>query len=94
MRLTGKDGIENKYEIKQGTLTVLPVPQGQKARLQLEPLRNTDIGLKRSGTGGSINVVGGVLGTIIDARGRPLALPNDAPRQRDLIKKWLWTLGG
>jgi uncharacterized protein (TIGR01319 family) len=94
VRLTGKDGNENNYEIKQGTLTVLPVPQGQKARLQLDPLRNTDVGLKRPGMGGGMNVVGGVLGTVIDARGRPLALPNDAPRRRELIKKWLWTLGG
>jgi hypothetical protein len=94
VRLISKDGNENKYEIKQGTLNVLPVPQGQKARLQLEPLRNTEVGLKRPGIGGSINVVGGVLGTVIDARGRPLALPNDAPHRRELIKKWLWTLGG
>jgi hypothetical protein len=94
VRLTGRDGSENKYEIKQGTLTILPVPQGQKARLQLEPLRNTDVGLRRSGSGNSMNVVGGILGTVIDARGRPLALPNDAPRRRELIKKWLWTLGG
>jgi hypothetical protein len=94
LRLIGKDGNENKYEIKQGTLTVLPVPQGQKARIQLEPLLNTDVGFKHPGMGGSLNVVGGTLGTFIDARGRPLTLPNDAPRRRELIKKWLWTLGG
>jgi hypothetical protein len=94
LRSIGKDGNENEYEIKQGTLTVLPVPQGQKTRIQLEPLHNTDVGLKHPGMAGSLNVVGGILGTVIDARGRPLALPNDAPRRRELIKKWLWTLGG
>jgi hypothetical protein len=31
---------------------------------------------------------------VIDARGRPLQLPSDAVRRRDLFKKWLWTLGG
>jgi uncharacterized protein (TIGR01319 family) len=94
VRLVGTDGNENEYEIKYGTLTVLPVRQGQKARLQLEPLHDTNVGFKRPGKGGGINVVGGVLGTVIDARGRPLLLPNDALRRRELIKKWLWTLGG
>jgi hypothetical protein len=41
-----------------------------------------------------MRVVGGVLGVVIDARGRPLALPEDPTRRRELIKKWLWTVGG
>ena len=36
----------------------------------------------------------GALGVVIDARGRPLQLPSDAVRRRELFKKWLWTLGG
>jgi hypothetical protein len=31
---------------------------------------------------------------VIDARGRPLRLPSDAARRRELLKKWLWTVGG
>jgi hypothetical protein len=31
---------------------------------------------------------------VIDARGRPLVLPDDAERRYELFKKWLWTLGG
>ena len=94
VHLVGKDGVENQYEIKQGTLTVLPVPHGQRARINLEPMHNTDVGMKHPGVGGSFNVVGGILGTVIDARGRPLVLPSDDVRRRDIIKKWLWTLGG
>jgi hypothetical protein len=94
VHLINPDESENVYEIEQGTLSVLPIPPGQKARIYLEPLRNTDVGMKHPGAGGKLNVVGGVLGTVVDARGRPLILPNDAPRRRELIKKWLWTLGG
>ena len=42
----------------------------------------------------SITVTGGALGVVIDARGRPLNLSTDAVRRRELMKKWLWTLGG
>lgn len=92
-RVTTEDGNETRYDIKQGSLTVLPVPLGRKARLRMEYSHGTEVGLNRSGSS-SLNVVGGVLGTVIDARGRPLLLPEDAPRRRELLKKWLWTLGG
>ncbi len=73
---------------------VLPVPNGQRARIHLDPLAHTDVGMNRSGRGGAVNVVGGVLGVVIDARGRPLVLPPDDARRQDMIKKWLWRLGG
>ena len=93
-RLVNADGVENRIEVKQGTLTLLPVPQGQKARIHLEPLHRTDVGMNRPGQGGSLTIVGGVFGAVIDGRGRPLVLPKDAPRRREMIKKWLWKLGG
>mgnify|MGYP001052323740 CR=1 FL=1 len=45
------------------------------------------------GVGGKVDVVGGALGVIIDARGRPLTLPQDPARRIELVKKWQWTLG-
>jgi hypothetical protein len=94
VRLVNPDGAESRAEINQGTLTLLPIPQGQKARIHLEPLHRTDVGMNRPGQGGSLSIVGGVFGAVIDARGRPLNLPKDAPRRREMIKKWLWKLGG
>jgi hypothetical protein len=41
-----------------------------------------------------LKVIGGALGVIIDARGRPLVVPQDISRRQELMKKWLWTLGG
>jgi hypothetical protein len=93
-RLVYEDGSEMKLEIKHGTLEVLPLPVGKAARLHLQPLQRHDIGMGGPGRGGSLRVVGGALGVVIDARGRPLLLPEEADRRYELLKKWSWTLGG
>lgn len=94
LRVTYESGDETSFEIKQGTLEALPLPMGQSARLRMQPLHRADVGMGGPGRGGSVRVVGGTLGVVIDARGRPLHLSEDAGRRRELYKKWLWTLGG
>jgi hypothetical protein len=94
IRMTNEAGSETRVDIKQGALEVLPLPIGQPARLHLQPLHRADIGMGGAGRGGSLRVVGGELGVIVDARGRPLRLPEDPSRRREQINKWLWTLGG
>jgi hypothetical protein len=93
-RMTLESGGETSVDVKQGALEVLPLPAGQPARLHLQPLQRSDVGMGSAGRGGGLRVVGGALGVVIDARGRPLRLPDDPAHRRDLIKKWLWTLGG
>ncbi len=90
--LTYGDNSTHKTEIKQGTLTVLPLKPGQAATLSLEPLRRVEIDPRRPGGSRSFKVTGGACGVVIDARGRPLALPPDAPRRREMIKKWTLAL--
>ncbi|HVF26415.1 MAG TPA: glutamate mutase L [Anaerolineales bacterium] len=92
-RLTYSDGTEARAEVKFGGLEILPLPTGESARLSLQPLRRADAGLG-PGKSGSITVTGGALGVVIDARGRPLQLPTDPVRRRELIKKWYYTVGG
>ena len=94
LRVTYESGDETSFDIKQGTLEALPIPMGEAAQLRLQPLHRSDVGMGGAGRGGSVRVVGGILGVVIDARGRPLLLPNDANRRQALYKKWLWTLGG
>lgn len=94
VKMTYETGQEAGVDIKQGSLEVLPLPLGQTAQLQLQPLHRYEVGMGGAGRGGRLNVHGGVLGVVIDARGRPLQLPDDPGRRRDLFKKWLWTLGG
>jgi hypothetical protein len=92
-KLTYPDGTEARVDVKFGGLEVLPLPNGQVARLGLQPIHRSDIGLG-PGKGGSVQVKGGALGVVIDARGRPLQLPNDPVRRRELMKRWLYAVGG
>ena len=95
LKMTYDDGgREAGLEVKQGNLEVLPLPAGQMAKLQLSPLHRADVGMGAPGRGGGLRVMGGALGVIIDARGRPLTMPEDRARRAELIKKWLWNLGG
>jgi hypothetical protein len=85
---------EVKLDVLAGSLEVLPLSPGQVVSVKLRPLHRADIG-RGPGQGGSIKrVVGGSIGLVIDARGRPLELSKDPERRRELLKKWLWTLGG
>ncbi len=92
-KLAYADGTEARADVKFGGLEILPLPSGQTARLSLQPLNRADAGLG-AGRGGTVPVTGGALGVVIDARGRPLRLPSDAVRRRELIKKWYYTVGG
>lgn len=94
VRVIYESGDEVSFEVKYGTLEALPLPMGQSARIRIQPMQRADVGMGGPGRGGTVRVVGGALGVVIDARGRPLQLPDDAGRRRELFKKWLWTLGG
>jgi hypothetical protein len=94
LKMTYESGHEASLEVKKGMLEVVPLPAGQTARLQLQPLHRFDVGMGAPGRGGTLRVSGGALGLIIDARGRPLVLPEDLKRRKDLYRKWSWTLGG
>lgn len=92
-RLTYEDGTEAQVEVKFGGLEIVPLATGQTARLALQPLQRSDIG-NGPGRNATVQVAGGVMGVVIDARGRPLTLPEDPVRRRELLKKWLWSVGG
>ena len=95
VRLVHEDGGgESNLEVRQGNLLVLPIPFGQKAKLQLQTLHRTEIEPRVRRNPGGFTIVGGVCGAVIDARGRPLGLPKDDARRREMIKKWALTLGG
>ena len=92
-RLTYDNGTETLADVKFGNLEVLPLPAGESARLTLQPQRGANVGFG-PGRGGTMPVSGGSMGVVIDGRGRPLVLSDDAGRRQESIKKWLWTVGG
>jgi len=92
-KLNYENGAEARVELKYGTIETLPLANGETGSLTIQGLRGADVGFG-PGRSGTIPVSGGALGVVFDGRGRPLELPTDAVRRRELIKKWNWTLGG
>jgi len=94
-KLTYENGTEARMDLKYGALETLPLRTGEVGKLTVQLQRGADIGF---GPGRAprepMSVAGGALGLVLDGRGRPLGLPADAGRRRELIKKWNWTLGG
>ncbi len=88
------NGDNYSIEVPFGELELIAIPQGEEATVTLQPLRKFDIGFGE-GQGRSIsNVSGGLLGLIIDARGRPFA-PSPSPATRlTQVQNWLNALGG
>jgi hypothetical protein len=93
VRLTRDDEVESEQEVKNGSLVVIKLPLGQSGTLHLTPLHRFDVGMGGLGRGGTVKVIGGVLGVVIDARGRPLHLPAEPPSRRELLNNWLTTTG-
>jgi len=94
LQMIRDDGQDVNLEINYGDLEMISLPVGQKARLQLHPLHLFDVGMGAPGRGGALRVMGGELGVIIDARGRPLKLPDDRGERSELLTKWRRALAG
>jgi hypothetical protein len=94
VRLTYDNGEETQVEVKQGGMEIIPLVVGRTGNLRLEPVGRTDAGIGFGRSYRVDGVQGSALGVVIDARGRPLRLPSDALKRRELLKKWLWTVGG
>ena len=92
MRIKHNEGNETAVEVKNGAFELIPLPFGQVVNIHLQPLHRFDVGWGGPGRSGSLKVVGGLMGLVIDARGRPLALPADPARRLELVQKWHWTI--
>jgi uncharacterized protein (TIGR01319 family) len=77
---------------KVGEIRVLPMGVGETMEAVLKPTRGFDVG---SGKGRSreVRLEGGVVGIIVDARGRPLQLPSDDALRRRKLIEWLIAFG-
>ncbi len=92
IRVNREDGRTFTREIKFGSLTVLPIELGEKVSLHLRPLHRFDVGMGGPGKSGKVNAVGGSLGIIIDARGRPLHFFQDQEKNWKRNETWIKTL--
>lgn len=91
IKLTYEAGGSTQVEVKQGQLVSLPVRYGQIASLSVETLHGTILDPTQPRLK-NFNVVGGVCGVVVDARGRPLKLPSDGAKRRDQLTRWAQSL--
>jgi uncharacterized protein (TIGR01319 family) len=81
------DGREAKGRLGFGELLRMELGAGAVADLQAEPSRSVDLGAGK-GRAVSLRVEGGVVGLILDARGRPLSLPKDPSERAAQLAAW------
>ena len=74
-------------EIPCGELRLYPLELGEKAVVKLQPSRRFDFGAGR-GNVVEAEVMGGVVGLVIDTRGRPLEIPANSTERVAQLTKW------
>ena len=70
-----------------GQLKLVELTPGETATVTVKPARGIDLG---AGPGNPVahEVTGGSVGLILDARGRPIALPESRDEARDVVEGW------
>jgi uncharacterized protein (TIGR01319 family) len=87
VRLDMPDGAREE-SLSMGEIKRIPLADGSRAKAELLPARNVDVG-KGPGVPVTAEVKGGVVGLILDGRGRrPLGLPADTAERVRKLMEW------
>ncbi|TET99809.1 MAG: methylaspartate mutase [Candidatus Stahlbacteria bacterium] len=88
----GKEALEIKMngdviKVNSGDMKLIPLDEGEKPRAVIKPSKYFDIG---EGRGKEVEATlrGGVVGIIIDCRGRPLVLPTNDAERFERLNRW------
>jgi len=87
------NGMRREVEVRWGEVIAIPPYWGNEVHLTVQPARGVSAGTGRRGerltTRDGDRIRCGVLGLIVDARGRPLSLSQDAAARRKTLRQWL-----
>ena len=89
-------GETRRIQVAYGQLGRIPVHAGERAQLIVRPTGRMRVGANAPGTEAASPLAAiheSTLGVIIDARGRPLALPSDQVERQQRIWAWMTALG-
>jgi hypothetical protein len=91
MKLDMPDGTVREEEIKFGEITKIPLGVNEEAHAEIHPKRGLDMGM---GPGKTVDATihGGTVGLVVDTRGRPLMLPEDALQRKAKLLGWFEAL--
>lgn len=87
-------GRQVTVDVRGGSIEVIPLRPSEQALLSLFPAPTVDVGLgpgERAKAAEEID--GGLVGLIIDARGRPLVLPEDTRERQARLLQWMQAMG-
>lgn len=70
-----------------GDIRLFPLGDGEQAEMEIRPAKGVDLG-EGKGVPVSRNVQGGVVGLLLDGRGRPLQIPQDEQTRLATLAKW------
>ena len=92
MRLRSPGGRVEKGTLGFGELTLLPLAPDERAKVTLHPDEHVNVGM---GVGNPItkDVPGGVVGLLLDGRGRPLRLPSEEAARTNALMQWHQAVG-
>ena len=81
------DGRTETHDVRFGQLSLVPFALGETARAKIAPAKGCDVG---AGPGKPVerDLHGGVVGLLLDGRGRPLALDPADPGRVARIRRW------
>jgi len=83
------NGEKFEEDIKFGELRMIPLGVGEKAKATLKPGKGLDIGAGKNQEM-ETELHGGVVGIVLDTRGRqPFVLPVEASQRVPMLKKWM-----
>jgi hypothetical protein len=87
-RIKFSGGREEAHTLNYGDLLLLPLGVGEEAEAHLEPSKHLDFG-EGKGHAATRTLKGGVVGVLLDARGRrPFRLPADRARRVEALRRW------
>ncbi len=81
------DGETIEESVPFGSIKLIPIPDGKTAEAVIKPDRHFDVG-KGYGHELETTVTGGVVGVIIDCRGRPVVIPEDVTERNRKLVEW------
>ncbi len=74
-------------DVPYGEIRLYPLDIGETASVKLQPSRKFDVGAGR-GSPLEAEAMGGVVGLVVDTRGRPLEIPLDPTERVEQLNKW------
>ncbi len=88
------NGRQVTAEVMTGSIEIIPLRINEQAMLTLYPAPTVDVGLgpgERARAAEEID--GGLVGLVIDARGRPLVFPRDETERYARLEQWMQVFG-